>query len=125
MITEEKKHQKIAILTPTFSYFSGPDRVVKTQAEQLRDQGHTVTIFTLKAEMPAPKGVNLVIMGMPRSPFWQRIYRLFFFTDIFKIQKYVQQLKNFDLIISHMYPMTILAKKAQKKYQIHYQYYNI
>ena len=34
-------------------------------------------------------------------------------------------LERFDKIICHMYPMTILAKKAQRKFQVHYNYYNM
>src|SRR3989344_7008906 len=116
---------KIAILTPTFSYFSGPDRVVEQQARRFLQEGHEVTIFTLAAEMSAPAGVKMVLMGMPKSLFLQRIYRLFFFTDVLKVKKYVSMLQGMEKIICHMYPMTIIAKKAQKKYHVHYQYYNM
>ncbi len=115
----------IAILTPTFSYFSGPDRVVQQQALQLQKEGHEITIFTLAAEIPAPEGTRVVVMGMPKSLFWQRIYRLFFFADVLKIRKYTSMLRGMDKIICHMYPMTIIARRAQKKYQPHYQYYNM
>ncbi len=116
---------KIAILTPTFSYFSGPDRVVQQQALQFKKEGHEVTIFTLAAEIPASEGTKVVVMGMPKSLFLQRIYRLFFFVDILKVREYTSMLQGMDKIICHMYPMTIIARRAQKKYKLHYQYYNM
>ncbi|MBU0580433.1 MAG: glycosyltransferase family 4 protein [Candidatus Margulisbacteria bacterium] len=114
---------KIALLTPTFSQFSGIDRVVELQAEELIKKGNQVTIFTLKAGIN-PKKANLVVMSMPKNPFFERLYRLFFFLDFFKIKKYSRLLKNYDLIISHQYPMNLLGCSAKKKYNIKYVYHN-
>ncbi len=116
----------IAILTPTFSYFSGPDRVVERQVRDLTKEGHHVTVFALgDVGIPVPDGVRIVQLGMPKNAFLQRLYRLFFFLDVPKIRKYVPQLQGFDKLICHMYPMTILAKKAKKRYGVHYNYYNM
>ena len=84
---------KIALLTPTFSAFSGIDRVVEMQAEELSKKGYEVSIFCLKAGMKSAKGVKLVEMGMSKNAFFQRIYRLFFFLDGKKIKKYGNMLK--------------------------------
>ena len=105
---------KITILTPTFSHFSGIDRLVELQAEKFIKQGHQVDIFALSASIK-PKKANLYILGMPKNPLIERIYRLFMFLDIKRINKYVKILQNYDMIISHLYPMNILAKKAKKK----------
>lgn len=114
---------KIALLTPTFSPFSGIDRVVDHNAEELIKQGHQVTIFALKAEMK-PKHAGLIELGMPRSPFFQRLYRLFFFLDFLKIKKYTKLLKQYDKVVSNFYPMNWLALSAKKHYNIHYEYYD-
>ena len=119
------KNLRIAILTPTFSYFSGPDRVVERQAGDLSTAGHQVTIFTLEGDIVPPLGVRVVKMGVPKAVAMQRMYRLLFFLDVLKVWRYVTMLASFDKIICHMYPMTILARKAQRKYKIHYNYYNM
>lgn len=103
---------KIAILTPTFFPYSGIDRVVEEEAEELSKK-HDVTIFTFRASM-RPKRAKMDILNMPTNPFFERMYRLFFFMDIKKIKKYTAKLSGFDWIISHQYPMNILASKVRK-----------
>jgi len=82
---------RTAILTPTFSHYSGIDRVV---------------------------------LGMPKNLFFQRLYRLFFFLDFKKINKTTNKLKDYNIIISHFYPMNIIACNAKKKYGVKYVYHN-
>src|SRR3989344_6555281 len=113
---------KIAILTPTFVQFSGIDRVVELQAEDFIKRGNDVTVFCLKGNLKTK--ARVIELGMPKNPFLERIYRLFFFLDYFKINKHVKKLKDFDLIISHLYPMNILAAKAKKKYRVRYVFHN-
>jgi 1,2-diacylglycerol 3-alpha-glucosyltransferase len=115
---------KIALLAPTFSKFSGIDRVVKQQASRLAQSGETVTIFAFEADLAPPKNVQLQILGMPKNPFWQRVYRLVFPLDIAKTLKWVPKLKEFNLIYSHQYPMNWIAYLAKRFYGIKYIYYN-
>ena len=114
---------KIAILTPTFSYYSGIDRVVEQQAKDYSKKGHKVTIFTLEAEIK-PKGFKLEILGMPKNLFLQRMYRLLFFLNFKKIKNTIEKLKDYNIVISHLYPMNWIAYYAKKKYNIKYIYYN-
>lgn len=114
---------RIAILTPTFSEFSGIDRVVEQQAKELINKGHKVTIFTLRAGLKL-KDVKLYELGMPKSTLLERIYRLLFFFYLPKIIKFGKKLKNFDIVISHFYPMNLLALYAKTKYKLKYIYYN-
>lgn len=113
---------RIAILTPTFSSFSGIDRVVELQARGLAEK-HDVTIVALAADLPAPRGTKLISLGMPSSSFVERLYRLFFFLDRRKIRLAAKRLEGYDLAISHMYPMNLIAKKA-KKYGVRYRFHN-
>lgn len=114
---------KIAILTPTFSPFSGIDRVVEMRADKFAQKGHDVTIFTFRASIK-PK-VGLIEMGMPKKPFVERFYRLFFFLDFPKVKRYVKMLKEYDVVEGHFYPTSILASKAKKSDpKIKYIYYN-
>jgi len=115
---------KIALLTPTFSQFSGIDRVVELNAEEFAKK-NDVTIFTLKAGMkPKNARIKVIELGMPKNPFLERLYRLFFFLDCVKIRKYGKKLKDYDLIISHQYPMNLIAAYAKKHYGVKYIYHN-
>ena len=114
---------KIAILTPTFAEFSGIDRVVEIEAEDLSKEGNDVTIFCFKANIKT-KYANVIEIGMPKIQFIERIYRLFFFADLIKINSILIKLKGFDKVICHQYPMTILGSKAKKKYGLKYVYHN-
>lgn len=114
---------KIAILTPTFSHYSGIDRVVEQQALDYSRHGNKATVFALEADLK-PKGFGLEIIRMPKSLFLQRLYRLFFFLDFIKISKTAGKLKDYDIAISHQYPMNLIASSAKKKYNIKYIYHN-
>ena len=113
---------KIAILTPTFDYHSGIDRVVQQQAEDYSKKSNQVTVIALESNIK-PKNYKVISLGMPQNLTLQRIYRLFFFLDI-KNMNYYKKLKNYDLIISHFYPMNWLAHLAKKHYKIKYVYFN-
>jgi len=115
---------KIALLTPTFSQFSGIDRVVELNAEEFAKK-NDVTIFTFKAGIkPKNRKIKIIEIGMPRNQFLERIYRLFFFLDFLKIKKYGNMLKDYDVAISHLYPMNLLALYAKKHYKTRYIYHN-
>ncbi|MEK6983789.1 MAG: glycosyltransferase family 4 protein [Nanoarchaeota archaeon] len=113
---------KIAILTPTFNYYSGIDRVVQQQADDYARKGHKVTVIALESQIK-PRNYKIEILGMPRNAFLQRLYRLFFFLDFMKIARY-KNLKKYDVVISHFYPMNWLAYLARNKYKIKYIYFN-
>ena len=68
---------RIAILTPTLYEFSGIDREVELQAKRYIQHGDFVSIFTLDATITI-EGVSIINIGMPKTLFWQRVYRLFF-----------------------------------------------
>ena len=114
---------KIAILTPTLHYFSGIDRVVELQAIDYAKKHHQVIVIALEATLK-PRGYRLEVLGMPKNLFLQRLYRLLFFLDFKKIKNTIEKLKDYDMIISHFYPMNWIASKARKKYNIKYIYYN-
>lgn len=114
---------KIAILTPTFNYYSGIDRVVQLQAEDYTKKGHEVTIIALDGDI-TPEGYKLMKLGMIKNLFLQRLYRLFFFLDAIKMM-YYRKLKEYDIVISHFYPMNLLACIAKWRYKkIKYIYHN-
>ena len=109
---------KIAVLTPTFSKFSGVDIAAKQQVSELTKKGNDVRIFALEVDMIPPMGVSLEIVGAPKNFFLQRIYRVSFFLNFIKAIKCVPRLKNFDQIISHGYPISWLGYLARKFYGV-------
>ncbi|MEK6869424.1 MAG: glycosyltransferase family 4 protein [Nanoarchaeota archaeon] len=113
---------KIAILTPTFNYYSGIDRVVQQQAEDYAKKGNKVAVIALEASIK-PGNYKVISLGMPKNQALQRLYRLFFFLDNKKIS-YYKKLRDYDIVISHFYPMNWLAYLARKKYKIKYVYFN-
>ena len=113
---------RIAILTPTFNYYSGIDRVAEQQAKDYTKKGNKVTVIALEAKIK-PKNYNVIELGMPKNSLLQRLYRLFFFLDPKKLS-YYKNLKNYDIVISHFYPMNWFAYLARKHYKIKYIYFN-
>lgn len=113
------KAKKVAILVPNFLTCSGDAKVVELQARELVEEGNDVAIFALVADIK-PKNAKLFIIGMPKSLFWQRVYRLIFPLDLIKTFRWLPKLKDFDLVISHLYPMNWLAFFAKKFYKIKY-----
>ncbi|MDP7324189.1 MAG: glycosyltransferase, partial [Candidatus Woesearchaeota archaeon] len=114
---------KIAILNPTFSKFSGIDRLIEAQLPRLQKEGHKVTIFCFTADIETDLAA-IETIGMPKNPTFQRIYRLFFFLNRKKIKQTVEKLKGFDKIIAYQYPMTVIAAKAKKSYGTKYVYHD-
>ena len=109
-------------MVPSFSETSGDARVAATQAEELVKEGNRVAIFALSADIELI-GADLFIMNMPKRLLWQRVYRLIFPLDIIKLAKWLPRLKDFDLVIAHLYPLTWLAYLAKAFYKGKYTFW--
>jgi 1,2-diacylglycerol 3-alpha-glucosyltransferase len=114
---------RTAILTPTFSGFSGPDRVAWNEVEELSKKSE-VAVFCFRADMKHPKA-RIIVLGAPKSPTLERIYKLLFFLDIPKLARIVKELKKYNSVISFLYPMTVPAALAKALYRKHYTYYDV
>ena len=112
---------KIAILAPTL-FKQDYDFQINRYVNEITKKSDSVTIFTLNANITIPHA-KISIMGMPKKLFWQRVYRLVFPLDLIKTFRWLPKLKEFDLIISHLYPMNWLAFLAKKIYKIKYTYW--
>ncbi|MBU1118715.1 glycosyltransferase family 4 protein [Patescibacteria group bacterium] len=117
---------KIAILTPTLYKYSGIDRVAYKQAKEFAAQGNTVKFITFKSEIESHgRNIEVIELGMPSSSFFERVYRLFFFLDYFKVITAKKAIHDCQKIICHSYPMSVIACKVKKERpQIKYIYYN-
>ncbi len=122
---------KTAILTPTFSKFSGPDRVVLNEAIEAAAAGKEVTVFTFKTDFDlkllSKKNINVEVLGITPNPLVERLYRLLFFLDVRKVARIVNKLQQFDEVVSFLYPMTVPAMLARKRMgrQLKYVYYDV
>ncbi len=117
---------KIAILTPTFSKFSGIDRVVETQALELSKKGSDVNIYCLYGDIKLEDTqIKIYEIKIFKNLLFERIYRLLFFLDIFTISKYSKIISSYDIVYSHFYPMNVIAYFAKKRNpNLKYIYYN-
>jgi glycosyltransferase involved in cell wall biosynthesis len=113
---------KVAILVPNYAEYSGDARVAQQQAKNLLNRGHTVSIFTLAASMKQ-NGATVFVVGMPKSLFWQRIYRLLFPLNLLLLFRWVPKLKNYDVVIAHLYPMTWIGSVAKRLYKVNYVFW--
>lgn len=114
----------VVIMPATFSAFSGIDRLARWQAEQFSQQGHTVTIVTLKGGMAPPPEVRLEVIGAPAQALGERLYRLLLFLDRAKIRRVAQQHRTADVVYAHQYPMTLIAGEMKKRWGTKFMYYN-
>jgi hypothetical protein len=113
---------RIAILIPNFVEVDGGARVAEVQSDELVREGHQVTVFTFATDI-YPEGVQVLTMGMPESPFWERVYILLFPLDLPKTVKWLPRLKEFDEVIVHLYPPTWLGYLAKKRYKVKYTFW--
>lgn len=112
---------RVAILIPNFSTADGGARHAELHIKQLVQAGHDVAVFALGADIK-PRGADLFVMGMPKSLFLERVYRLFFPLDIFKTIRWLPKLKKFDLVFVYLYPLTWLGYLAKKLYKVNYAF---
>lgn len=108
---------------PTFFEFAGPDRVAEQRAKEFAEKGNEVTVFTFAASIK-PEKFRLKVLGLPKNAFLHWLYRLFFPLDFIKTLKILQELKKFDIIEAHVYPMSWLAMLAKKFYGKKFVFYN-
>jgi 1,2-diacylglycerol 3-alpha-glucosyltransferase len=80
-------------------------------------------IMTLKADMKADSA-TLIVLGSPTNPLLERAYRLFFFLDRRAIGKASVMLSGYDRVISHFYPMNLVAAEAKRRYGLRYVAFN-
>ena len=118
-----KGKPKVAIMGAIFSGFDGVSRVIEVQSKKL-SKICDVTIIALEGDLKPPNGVKLKIIGAPNNLAINRIYRLFLPLDFTRLFKYVKMLKDFDLVIAHQYPMTVLAYITKKLFGVKYCYWH-
>ena len=117
-MTQAKYHKKrIAILTPTYYQWSGIDKVAKYQAEEL-SKNNDVKVFALEGNIKNGN-YDIVYFGSFKSDLMKRIYRLFY--AFFRRNRHDHYtLFDRQIVISHNYPMGVLASRAKKDFGCKY-----
>jgi len=118
-----QERPKIAIMGAIFSGFDGVSRVIELQAKRL-SKICDVSVIALEGDLKPPENVKLKIIGAPKNLILNRTYRLLFSLNFAKLFKYSRMLENYDLVIAHQYPMTVLAYLAKKLFSIKYCYWH-
>lgn len=115
---------KIAVLVNTLFTKRGMDSVAALQAQELKKNGHDVTIFTFDSDITL-QDIPIVKIGWPEQGIINLVYRIMFLIDIPLLTKYMSILKDYDLVICHFYPMTYLGFLVKlRNPSIKYFYYN-
>jgi len=112
---------RIAILVPNFVSFDGSARDARLYSEELAREGNHVAIFTFATDIKV-NNVDVFVMGMPKSSFRERVYRLLFPLDLGKMIRWLPKLKDFDIVIAYLYPLTWLSYLAKKIYKVKYTF---
>ena len=115
---------KIALLTGTYSAFSGIDRVVEQQAKQLLRAGHQVKILAFAADLKPPRGAELIILSAPTGATALRVFRLIYPFLIWRWKKDLRFLADRDQVHVHQYPLTILGWKAKQSFGARYIFHD-
>ena len=110
---------KIAILGAIFTGFDGVSRVIEQQAKEL-SRTCDVSIYTLEANMDPSENVGMKTIWSPKNIYLNRIYRLFLPLNLIAMIRYTKLLGNYDLIIAHHYPLSLLAYFTKNFFGVKY-----
>ena len=109
--------KRIAILTPTFYEWSGIDKVAKQQAEEL-SKDNDVRVFALEGNIKN-RNYGIFYFGSFKSDLMKRVYRLFY--PLFVRNRHDHYiLFDREIVISHNYPMDVIASRAKKYFGCKY-----
>lgn len=107
---------RIAVLVPNFVEFDGAVRVAEVQAKELVKEGHKADVYALASDIPS-EGFTTYVLGMPKSLFLQRLYRLLFPLDLLKTIRWLPKLREHDEIIVHLCARDVAGLSSQKTLQ--------
>lgn len=106
----------VAIFVHEFRMYSGVSEVVEQQSNEFSEDGDSVTIYTL-ASNRTPRYANLVIMGgAPKNKILRHIFKLFYPFFIGIHYKHIYAMKDFDILIVHLYSLTWIGYISKKIY---------
>jgi len=113
---------RIAVLVPNFSEFSGDARVAELQVKELIASGNEVDIYCLRGTLDVD-GARKFEIGMPSSPVCERVYRLVFPLHLTKLFRTAFRMRDYDLVISHLYPLSTVGMLSKFLSGTHYTFW--
>ncbi|TKX85349.1 glycosyltransferase family 1 protein [Halorubrum sp. SS5] len=111
---------QIAILSLALRGSAGVSREIEQQAKELAENGYDVTLYVLESDMDAPEGVDLRVLGTPSNFYLNKLYQLLYPANVPKVHPVIRELRSFDLLIAHRYPLTCLAYFASRDGSVPY-----
>ena len=114
---------RVAICGTSYSDIGGVSRVIEQQASELRESGYAVDIFTLEGSRDPPDDVSLHVLGRFESSPYKEVDKLLTLLSPNAL-KFVRSADNFDLIIVHRFPFSILAHLAKLIHDVTYVYWS-
>jgi len=115
-----KEGKQIAILSLALRGSAGVSREIEQQAKELAGNGYDVTLYVLESDMDAPDGVDLRVLGTPSNFYLDKLHQILYPANIPAVLPVVRELRSFDLLIAHRYPLTCLAYLASRNGSVPY-----
>jgi len=113
----------IAIMTRDFSG-SGIDRIIGYQANALVQDGNKVVIVTLVGDLSPPRGTEMLRLSRSFGFIGDRILYLTLPLNFRIVKEYLPEIRKFDILIAHTYPLTWVANMAKRSGNAKYVLYN-
>ena len=114
---------RVALLVDYLLKGHGAAHVVRMHAKELTSNSYDITVFALESDMQLH--VDVTTIGCPSNTYLKAINQIVFPIIVFKNNKFIHKLKDFDLIISYQHTLAWLALFARRKYGIPIVYYNL
>ncbi|KXA94709.1 hypothetical protein AKJ65_03660 [candidate division MSBL1 archaeon SCGC-AAA259E19] len=121
----ELKNNKVAILVPSMTGKRGAARVVSEQANIVSALGYRATIFTLTKENTKTRSdLDIESIYSPKNKILNRLYRIFLFINLPSLIFVLNEIRKYDLLIVHNFPMSYFGYLAKKLFKLKYIYWN-
>lgn len=116
--------ESVAICGTSYTDTGGIARVIEQQAIELTEQGGLdVQIITLACSKSAPNGVTLHELGHFETTPYKEIDKLLFPITASGL-RFLAQMDDVDLVITHRFPFSVLSYVATKLYDIEYVFWS-
>lgn len=112
--------EEVAILSLAMDDSAGVSREIEEQARELTTNGYDITLFVLEGKDNPPEGVGLEVIGSSENFYLQKLNQLFHPLRPFTTVGLIRQLRSFDVLIAHRYPLTVPAYLTSRYYSVPY-----
>lgn len=114
---------RVAICGTSYNDIGGVARVIEQQASELQEEGYDVDIFSLEGTRQPPNGVSLHVLGHFESSPYKEVDKLLTLATPNSFN-FVHSANDFDLIIAHRFPFSVLAHTSKTLRDVSYVYWS-